>query len=321
MADYVRTQNPLLAASQSVSGMSDPIFETFVRLPQLRAQLALQSQRLALQQQHQQRLNQQMDAELPNIKAQTELRIQQALAERARQQNFGAQVLQRMGNTDAADRNMRLSTMAGLPDADFATEQLNSTTLGPDLEASGISSPDLDHMTQDNLAQMIRAAITSNQQRVAMGSPASAASFLRPQPATSQVIKLTPQEGAYDLQGNKVAENTNEKQPTYADPYAQAVHGKAVLDYLEQSGLDFNKVVSGGVTNRVPTPLYTATTNAIAKALDRAGQIQPRGQQPASGNISPLSSPVGGPKVGDVEDGFQYLGGDPSKPESWKKIK
>ena len=49
-------------------------------------------------------------------------------------------------------------------------------------------------------------------------------------------------------------------------------------------------------------------------------EMERRGVLPGAGNAQPAAPDGGSPTVGAVDGGYRYLGGDPSKPESWEKV-
>lgn len=57
--------------------------------------------------------------------------------------------------------------------------------------------------------------------------------------------------------------------------------------------------------------------SVVVAARDRAVK---KAQGLGSGASGDFGAPVSGLQPGAVEDGFQYIGGDPSKPESWKQV-
>lgn len=77
--------------------------------------------------------------------------------------------------------------------------------------------------------------------------------------------------------------------------------------YFPQPG-DSAEVIAQKAANR---------QTAIRGLATMAG---PTGKNIADGNILPKNSTIA-PKKGTIEQGYVYIGGDPAKPESWKKAK
>jgi hypothetical protein len=75
-------------------------------------------------------------------------------------------------------------------------------------------------------------------------------------------------------------------------------------------------------SRKMDGPTLKAGVRAIADYMtDKA--MYPGGAPP-TGRMAPLSSGAGGspsgPKVGDIQKGYRFLGGDPSKQQSWMKV-
>jgi hypothetical protein len=72
-------------------------------------------------------------------------------------------------------------------------------------------------------------------------------------------------------------------------------------EVIEQKRQNRERVISSFETNAGPAG-YTV-----------------RGQGGGGGATPPAAAPSGAPQVGTVEHGYVFLGGDPSKPASWRK--
>jgi hypothetical protein len=141
-----------------------------------------------------------------------------------------------------------------------------------------------------------------------------------------------------------------------AQVMAQLLQGMQNADQMQQYIKYRDDALEGHrKTNTVPMPgqigtsyLDQDTSKAIRKfyseEIDKVmgGEYEARkskapartGQQQASGAVAPASAttpaakpntpakpPSSGPKVGAVEDGYRFKGGDPSKQENWEKVK
>ncbi len=68
-----------------------------------------------------------------------------------------------------------------------------------------------------------------------------------------------------------------------------------------------NQLKEMGITDR----------GAIQKAITQYNKANPIFNQPSATQMKPA---ISAPQVGTVSKGYQFTGGDPSKPESWKKL-
>lgn len=81
------------------------------------------------------------------------------------------------------------------------------------------------------------------------------------------------------------------------------------------------------------TPAYQAALDelvgilqsGVKRAYERAGVAMPNGGAASAVSFSPVEAAtpprpaMGGLSIGQVEDGYRYIGGDPADPESWEK--
>lgn len=63
-----------------------------------------------------------------------------------------------------------------------------------------------------------------------------------------------------------------------------------------------------------------STDLSAADFLEALGEYEAIVKQGVARAQSKMGSPASGPAVGAVEDGYQYMGGDPSNPNSWKRM-
>lgn len=87
---------------------------------------------------------------------------------------------------------------------------------------------------------------------------------------------------------------------------------------IEAIGDNYNRGMS---VSRDPVALLTPKAQAALKRL--SGETRATSDEMAAGAPSATTAAPGKPappKVGDVRDGYQYLGGNPGDPKSWKKV-
>ncbi len=117
------------------------------------------------------------------------------------------------------------------------------------------------------------------------------------------------------LTGDEKAANQFIKQAqgqTFLQAY-EALKGGGVITEIEglkgeQALARLNRAQSDDDFNRALSDLESVVTNALGVAHEKAGMETP--QAPQQQNM---------PTVGAVQDGYEFLGGDPSDPNSWRR--
>jgi len=89
------------------------------------------------------------------------------------------------------------------------------------------------------------------------------------------------------------------------NPRTEAKKFETLRDLLSQEKQFNLKAIVSGVTPKEVSQLRNSNTQ-IDRLLDLIGTSKKIG---------------GGPQIGVVEDGYEFLGGDPADPKSWKKVK
>lgn len=101
------------------------------------------------------------------------------------------------------------------------------------------------------------------------------------------------------------------------NPYTIASGGKAVL--RKDTG-DLTLTDLGETALDAAAALAEQRRAAGAAATTRAEAAAERDRRPPAERKAKAAEAPKPPKAGDVVDGYRFLGGDPSKPESWRKI-
>lgn len=311
MPDYVRQENPWQVASRSAGAFSDPIFEMFAKLPQARAELAMSAQKLGLQQREQARMERLSEAQIPNIKSETELHLANAA-------KMALQSGQIQSNMDTQGRLGRLQGYATSP---MFGQMLKDPQQGLQVrqDLSNVLPQGEFNTSMPELLKAVQAALSSGRESLVASSPSAVASTMTPYNTPSGTIDrygnaltgpppFSLGDGAQRYSGDNklIAENPKSVVPHATDPSTQAVHYGNFLKQLDDLGLDFNKQVQGGVTNRVPTPQYSWATNALANINNPT----PQTMQPSSASST---------QPGQTYKGFKFKGGDWKDQNNWEK--
>lgn len=152
--------------------MTDPIFETFAKLPHMRAELAMSAQRLALQQAEEQRMQSMAEAQIPNIKSQTENHLANAA-------KLALQTSQMQGNNDAQQRRGRLQGYAQSP---MFGQMLQDPDSGMQIrqDLQGVIPQGEFQTTLPQLLEAVKAALSGTREQAVGGSPTASASMFKP---------------------------------------------------------------------------------------------------------------------------------------------
>lgn len=152
-----------------------------------------------------------------------------------------------------------------------------------------------------------------------MRKAADTISALKYVPSTADMVKFN-----YMLGGPGITQSmANKSLSPEAQKYLQAVQDFNRAKLRKESGAAIGKEeVFGDLSTFFPVPGDDTTTleqkrqareTAIEGMIGAAG---PAYKAPPKDSGAPKS---GGPKVGSVEDGYRYKGGDPADPNSWEK--
>lgn len=101
--------------------------------------------------------------------------------------------------------------------------------------------------------------------------------------------------------------------------------GEIGANYVKQ---DTSKAIRGFYSGEIDKVMNNEYEAKKSKAPTPTGQQQANGgvapataKTPATKPNTPAKPPSTGPKVGAVEDGYRFKGGDPSKQSNWEKVK
>ena len=150
-------------------------------------------------------------------------------------------------------------------------------------------------------------------------------------PTSASFVDKQAQVMAQSLQGMQNADQMDQ----YIQYRRNAMEGHRQTNTVPMPG----EIGANYMKQGTPTAIRDFYSSEINKVMNQEYEAKrsktpaPTGQQQANGGVAPAKAPAAakdnspakppstGPKVGAVEDGYRFKGGDPSKQQNWEKVK